>query len=248
MRGPISLDTNEEPAGCQLQVVGTSVPQRSGVSAEDGCPRYVCCQRPSTRAVPPAGLPRTTTAPSIRARPTGHGRRPRAAVAPGSGPAEPLRNPGPGLSNAGAPASAPRSGPADAGPDGSHRSPGLSLASRPCRPGRVESRSRQGRPECRSLSDPCGAGPGRAGPDRRQPREPLGSAGPGEAAGGVCTAGGTERVSAARRAGITPWWPSRGADEREAAWQGGEEPGRGKGSAAARSGAQRGGRAATMGR
>lgn len=92
------------------------------------------------------------------------------------------------------------------------------------------------------------AGPGRAGPGRAQPREALGSAGPGAAAGGVCTAGGTERVSAARRAGITPWWPSRGADEREAAWQGGEEPGRGKGSAAARSGAQRGGRAAAMGR
>lgn len=94
-----------------------------------------------------------------------------------------------------------------------------------------------------------GAPRGRAGPGTAPAATGTGgSAGPGGAAGGVCTAGGTERVSAARRAGITPWWPSRGADEREAAWQGGEQPGRGKGSAAARSGAQRGGRAAAMGR
>lgn len=184
--------------------------------------------------------------PQIRARPTGHGWRPRAAVASGSGPVEPLRTPARGRATR-----EPR-----------HR---LRAAARRTRAQAVLT----GRRGCPSRPGPAGpaawkadpsravpsaarsqtlAGPGRAGPDRRQPREPLGSDGPGGAAGGVCTAGGTERVSAARRAGITPWWPSRGADEREAAWQGGEEPGRGKGSAAARSGAQRGGRAAAMGR
>lgn len=150
-----------------LQIVGTSVPQLSGVSAEDGCPWSVCCQStaPPAGSRPPGlchrrGCPRShrTRAPC----PTHPGWRPRAAAAPGSGPADPLRTPARSrrMGSAGAPAPA-GSGPTDAGPDGCHRSPGLPFASRPCRPGRVESRSRQGRPECRSLSDPCGAGPGR---------------------------------------------------------------------------------------
>lgn len=197
MRGPISLDTNEEPAGCQLQRLGTSVPQRSGVSAEDGCPRYVCRQRtarPAGTSPPglchrrgcPAQPPPPDPCPTHRAWPAATSRR-----SAGKRPGRAAPDPGPGPDNAGAPAPAPCSCPADAGPGGSHRSPGLSFASRPCRPGRVESRSRQGRPECRSLSDPCGAGPSRA-----RPPAATGTAGLGRARRGCgwCVHGGRDRA------------------------------------------------------
>lgn len=142
----------------------------------------------STRAVPRARDPRPGRAPNAPAMAGGRssaGKRPgRAATAPGQRPA----------ARGWAARQRRAAAPADAGPGGCHRSPGLPglpFASRPCRPGRVQSRSRQSRPECRSLSDPRGAGPGQAGPPAATASAGLGRARRGC---GRCVHGGRDRA------------------------------------------------------